>query len=110
MSGEVAIDVFGIRNQVVGCNCNGRNCSSKTMDEMYNEFYTYLTKTMNTNQFKIQFIDILMDNMDDYNYVIDALNKGYSLPLTAINGEIKFYGGISNRMIAHSLRRFNQRR
>ena len=110
MSGEIAIDVFGIRNQAVGCGCSGKSCSTKTMDEMYREFYTYMTKTMNTNQFKIRFIDILMDDMDDYHYVIDAMNQGYGLPLTAINGEIKFYGGISNRMIANSLRRLNQRR
>lgn len=79
------------------------------MDEMYSEFYTFMAKTMNTNQFKIQFIDILMDDMDDYGYVIDAMNQGFGLPLTAINGEIKFFGGISNRMIANSLRSFNRR-
>ncbi|MHB8130532.1 MAG: hypothetical protein ACYDEX_16195 [Mobilitalea sp.] len=109
MSEEITIDVFGIRNQAVGCNCNGKSCSSKTMDEMYHEFYTYLTKTMNTKQLKIQFIDILMDDMDVYSYVIDAMNQGYGLPLTAINGEIKFYGGISNKMIVNSLRELNRR-
>ncbi|MGC6174009.1 hypothetical protein [Lacrimispora sp. 38-1] len=110
MSGEITIDVFGIRNQAVGCNCNGKSCSSKTMDEMYREFHTFLTKNMYTNQFKIQFIDILMDDMEDYGYVIDAMNQGYSLPLTAINGEIKFYGGISNRMTANLLRKLSRRR
>lgn len=109
MSGEIAIDVFGIRNQAVGCNCGGKSCSPKTMDEMYHEFYAFMTKTMNINQFKIRFIDILMDDMNDYGYVIDAMNQGYCLPLTAINGEIKFYGGMSNRMIINSLRRFNRR-
>ncbi|MDW2800164.1 hypothetical protein RZO55_21565 [Clostridium boliviensis] len=105
MPDKITIDVFGIRNQSVGC--NGGSCSSKTMGEMYDEFNYYLTKNINPKQFKTQFIDILMDNMEDYDYVIDAMNQGYRLPLTAINRELKFYGGISNRMIADSIRRLN---
>jgi hypothetical protein len=36
---------------------------------------------------------------------MEAMDKGYNLPLTAINGQIKFYGGLSNRMIYNTLRR-----
>jgi hypothetical protein len=46
-----------------------------------------------------------MDDMEDKESVVNAMNQGYGLPLTAINGEIKFYGGISNNMIYQEIKK-----
>ncbi|MDF2571826.1 MAG: hypothetical protein K0R55_3430 [Sporomusa sp.] len=43
----------------------------------------------------MNFIDVLEDNMDDYDYVRDLLERGYRLPLTIINTKAKMHGGIS---------------
>lgn len=102
---KIKVKVFGIKDQSTGgaCNCSGGCGPTKTMGETYEEFVNFLNNTRLRNRIDIEFIDILMDNMDEYESVLDAMNKGYGLPLTTINGNIKFYGGISNKMIFNSL-------
>lgn len=109
MSEKIKVKVFGIKNQASGggCNCSG-SCScnpTKAMSEMYDDFVTFLSNTNLRNHIDIEFIDILMDNMEEHKSVLDAMQQGYKLPITAINGSIKFYGGISNKMIFNSLRK-----
>lgn len=107
MPKSIKVEVFGIKNQTCGggCSCNGGCSPSKTMGDMYNEFLKYLSKSKIRNRIDITFKDILMDNMEGYESVIQAMEQGYVLPLTAINGEIMFYGGISNRMIYEVIRK-----
>lgn len=107
MEEKIKVIVFGIKDQSTGgdCNCSGGCGPVKTMGEAYEEFVNYLYNTKLRNHIDIEFIDILMDNMDEHDSVLDAMNKGYGLPLTTINGNIKFYGGISNKMIFNSLRK-----
>lgn len=103
---KIMIEVFGIKEQQSGggCNCSGGCGPTKTMGQMYDEFVHFLANSKIRDQIDIHFIDILMDDMDRYPHVLDAMNQEYSLPLTVINGEIKFYGGISNKMIYNALR------
>jgi hypothetical protein len=107
MAEQIKVEVFGIRNQACkgGCNCNGSCGPNKTMGELYEEFIKFLSKSNIRKRIDINFVDILMDDMDGNTSVIDALDQGYDLPLTAINGEIKFYGGIANKMIYSAIRK-----
>jgi|LSQX01.3.fsa_nt_gb hypothetical protein len=107
MSERVIVEVFGIKDQstACGCNCSGGCGPTKTMGELYKDFIYFLSRTKLRDRIDISFVDILMDDMDNYQSVLDAMEQGYTLPLTAINGDIKFYGGISNKMIYDSIRK-----
>jgi len=111
MLGKIIVEVFGIKDQTSGgsssgCSCGGGCCGpTKTMGKMYDEFVSFLSRSNIRQRIDIEFIDVLMDDMDRYDYAMDGMNQGYELPLTAINGEVKFYGGISHKMIYDTLRK-----
>lgn len=107
MSEKIKVEVFGIKDQSSngGCNCSGGCGSNKTMGEQYQEFLYFLSTTKLRDRIDISFVDILMDDMNKYDSILDAMNQGYTLPLTAINDEIKFYGGISHKMIYEGIRK-----
>lgn len=107
MAELIKVEVFGIKNQSCGsaCSCSGGCGPSKTMEEMYQEFIQFLSRTSIKKRIDIKFVDILMDDMEGYDSVVSAMDQGYALPLTAINGEIKFYGGIANKMIYNAIRK-----
>jgi hypothetical protein len=110
MSEKIIVEVFGIKDQPIGgssnCSCQGGCCGpTKTMGQIYEEFNILLLRSKIRQHIDIRFIDILREDMDRYDYAMEAMDKGYNLPLTAINGTIKFYGGLSNRKIFNTLRR-----
>lgn len=101
MNRKIEIEVFGVKNQpsAGGCSCSGGCGPTITMGEMYKDFEFYMMNTHIKDQVEMRFIDVYFDDLDDYRYVIDAINKGLGLPLTAVNGELKFFGGISGQMM-----------
>lgn len=103
MQDKVNVLVFGIKDQSVSCGCSGDCGPSKTMGDTYEEFVRFLSGSRQSNRIDINFVDILMDNMEDYGYVIKAMEQGYGLPITAINGKVRFYGGISGKMIYRAI-------
>lgn len=112
MSEKIIVEVFGIKDQPTGgssscgCGCHGGCCGpTKTMGQIYDEFVGILTRNNIRHHIDIKFIDVLRVDMDNYEYAMEAMDQGYELPLTAINGKIKFYGGISHKKIYGALRR-----
>lgn len=110
MQDKIIVTIFGIKEQSSGgssdCGCSGGCCGpSKTMGKMYDEFVRFLSQSNIRQRIDIKFVDVLMEDMDQYEFILDAMSQGYGLPLTAINGTVKFYGGISNRQIYNTLRR-----
>jgi hypothetical protein len=110
MSEKIVVEVFGIKDQSSGgssdCGCAGGCCGpSKTMGKMYDEFVSFLSRSNLRQRIDIKFVDVLMDDMDRYDYAMEGMSHGYALPLTAINGNVKFYGGISHKMIYDALRK-----
>ena len=109
MSEKIIVEVFGIKDQPIGgsssgCSCHGGCCGpTQTIGQTYEEFRNLLSRSKIRQHIDVRFIDILREDMDGYAYVMEAMDKGYDLPLTAINGVVKFYGGISNRMIYNTL-------
>ena len=98
---KIKVEVFGVKTQAAGggCSCDGGCGPTVTMGEMYSEFETSLKNSPVSDQIDVKFIDVFFDDLDEYKYVIDAMNKGFALPLTSVNGELKFYGGMSGQMI-----------
>lgn len=101
MNNKYKIEVFGIRNQATGggCSCSGGCGPTITMGELYHEVEASLKTSPVKDQIDMKFIDVFHDELDEYKYVIEAMNKGFGLPLTSVNGELKFFGGMSAEMI-----------
>lgn len=101
MINKIRVEVFGVRDQAAGggCSCSGDCGPTKTMGDLYREVESHLKNSTVNNQIDMTFIDVFHDELDEYKYVIDAMNKGFGLPLTAVNGELKFFGGMSGEMI-----------
>ncbi len=108
MSDKIKIEVFGIRNQSVGCDCEGECAPSKSMGEMYEDLLDYLRRKQLSDHVDTKFIDIIMEDLDEYPYAEEALTKGHGLPLTAVNGKVKFFNGISNRMVFDAVNKLIQ--
>ena len=101
MLNKIRVDVFGIKDQPIGggCSCSGGCGPIKTMGEMYDEFVNFLSNSNLKQPIETKFIDVLMDDLSKYEVIEEAINKGYSIPLTTINGTLKFYGGIPDKVI-----------
>lgn len=101
MKSKTKIEVFGVRNQAAGgaCSCSGDCGPSVTMGEMYAEFEDFMKHSELKDQVEMRFIDVFYDDLEDYRYIIDAMNKGFGLPLTSVNGELKLFGGVSGPMV-----------
>ena len=98
---KIKVEVFGVKSQAAGgaCSCSGECGPAVTMGDMYTEFETFMKSSSVKDQVELSFIDVFFDDLDEFRYVIDAMNKGFGLPLTAVNGELKFFGGISGQMV-----------
>ena len=105
MTDKIKVEVFGIKDQPAGagCSCGGSCGPTKTMKEMYDEFVEYLSKTEINDKVEINFTDILLDSKDEITLVTNAMKLGYKLPLTSLNGKMRFYGGISNELMVREI-------
>lgn len=100
MDNKVKVEIFGVKDYPAGgCSCEGPCGPSRTMDDLYFEFVNFIKEMDKKDNVETEFIDVLEDDMSKYEYANKALDKGYGLPLTAINKRACFYGGISNDMI-----------
>lgn len=103
MSGKIKVEVFGIRDQAAcggGCDCGCSDCGPQaTMGEMYEQLEEFIQASDMKDMVELQFIDVIDNDMDGYADVSVAMEKGFMIPLTAINGKLRFHKGISNEMI-----------
>lgn len=54
------------------------------------------------------FVDILKDNLDEYPQVKEIMGR-FNPPLTVINGEPRFHGGLSVEMISEVIDEINNK-
>jgi len=105
----VHLDVFGIREEapVSSCSCGGA-CSSeteKTMGEMYQDLVKFYQESDLAADVQLKFIDVFEDDLKDYDTPHTMFKTGFSLPLVAVNGVVRFYGAISNSKIYDEVRK-----
>ncbi|WP_222927259.1 MULTISPECIES: hypothetical protein [Thermosediminibacter] len=72
---------------------------------MYDEFVEFIQNSDVKDKVDIKFIDVMEDSLDGYDAVKTMLEKGYGMPLTAVNGRLRFYGGISNEMFYEEIKK-----
>jgi len=99
----VQVDVFGISEEAStgSCSCGG-TCGSgaeKTMGEMYEELIRFCKESDLPDDVRLQFIDLFEDDLKGYDTAHTMFKNGFALPLVAVNGVVRFYGGISNSKI-----------
>lgn len=116
MSSKIVIEVFGIRDQSAGgggcgggCSCSGGCGPAPTMGEMYQDLVEFMEKSEVKDEVTLQFVDVLADNLDEHVAVKKALDTGIGLPLTAINGEPRFYGGLSTWQVFSEIKEILQK-
>ncbi|HWQ40875.1 MAG TPA: hypothetical protein VN456_02430 [Desulfosporosinus sp.] len=105
----VQVDVFGIREEAPNgaCSCGG-TCGSgteKTMGEIYDGLVQFCQENDLGEKVRLQFIDLFEDDLTDYDTPHAMFKNGFALPLVAINGVVRFYGGISNSKIFDEVRK-----
>jgi len=103
------VDVFGIREEAPSssCSCSGA-CGSgteKTMGEMYEDLVRFFQESDLAADIHLQFIDFFEDDLKGYDTPHTMFKNGFALPLVAVNGVVRFYGGINHSMIYEELRK-----
>ncbi|MCO5386933.1 MAG: hypothetical protein M0T74_07085 [Desulfitobacterium hafniense] len=105
----IRVDVFGIREEAPSgsCSCGGA-CGSvpeKTMGEMYEDLLRFLQESDLGSNIQLKFIDVFEDDLKGYDTPHTMFKNGFALPLVAVNGVVRFYGGISNSRIYDEVRK-----
>jgi len=99
----VQLDVFGIREEAPAgsCSCGGA-CGSeieKTMGEMFEDLVQFCQESDLAAGVQLKFIDVFEDDLKGCDTAHTMFKNGFALPLVAINGVVRFYGGISHSKI-----------
>ena len=99
----IQVDVFGIREEAPAstCSCGGAcgSTAEKTMGEMYEDLVQFCRESDLEADVQFRFIDFFEDDLKGYDTPHTMFKNGFALPLVAVNGVIRFYGGISNSKI-----------
>lgn len=109
MSEKVKVAVIGIKDAPAGGGC-GHGCGGcgpkKTMGEVYNELAMFLENSMVKDNIEMEFVDITQRDLKGYESADKAIEKGFAIPMTLINGAIKFTGEISRKAIFNEIKKF----
>ncbi|MCH4887529.1 hypothetical protein EZV73_08095 [Acidaminobacter sp. JC074] len=100
---KIKIEIFGIRDRFPaagGCGCG----PSQTMIEMYDEFMYRMKSNELYEHLDISFIDY-KDDIEGYDHVKSAILSGFNLPLTAIDGRIRFHNSVPFNQIVRLISR-----
>jgi hypothetical protein len=75
------------------------------MMQMYNSLVKYLMSSDIGRSVEINFIDVTDGRIREYPYALSILLKGYAIPLVAIDGIVRYYGGINYEEIYNEVRK-----
>ncbi|MFZ5975694.1 MAG: hypothetical protein ACOYU3_09920 [Bacillota bacterium] len=102
---KVKIEVFGLKGQAAGgggCGpgCGPAGCGPQlTMGEMFDILEEFIEASDIKDKVELRFIDLFEEDIDGYADVSKAISRGFMIPLTAIDGKLRFHRGISNELI-----------
>jgi disulfide oxidoreductase YuzD len=110
MSNTIIIEVFGIKDESAGGGCCAGSCGpgecgpAPTMGELYQKLVDFLAVSELKDQVQLAFVDVLADELEGHEAAKQAMEKGMALPLTVINGKVRFYGGLSTKKIYETIK------
>lgn len=107
MGEKIKLTIIGNRIKPPSGECSCGKCceSEKLTGILYQDLMQFLDNSDVKNFVDIKFIDLVTDIQDGYSTMKYFINKGFGFPLTTINGELKLYGGISNRIIYQEIKK-----
>ena len=109
MDNKIKVDIFGVKGQEGDCGCAGGGCGpTQTIDEQVDELKKFLDENSSEVDVEVKFFDVMEDEIEEIDQIKAMTEQGYSLPLTAIEGKMKFYGGISPQMIYDEIANLTQ--
>lgn len=129
---KIKVQIFGISDQILtgGCGCSSKKdgcsneksscggCSSKnsscggcktnapkTLQDAYDDLKIFINESDVKDQTIVQFIDLNKLKFEDgFERIKDTMDKGFEPPITVIDDIIRYYGGISNRLIYNDIK------
>lgn len=94
--------------QAMSCGCDCSGCASAGCGPTDN--YEDLVKEMSAelanhfgDQVEVKYVDVDAEGLDKYPIMDRVLQMGYPYPITLINGEPKFAGGIMTSEVQQSI-------
>ncbi|HBV87077.1 MAG TPA: hypothetical protein DEF42_10600 [Desulfosporosinus sp.] len=69
------------------------------MGEMYEDLLRFFQESDLGSNIQFKFIDVFEDDLKGYDTPHTMFKNGFALPLVAVNGVVRFYGGISESRI-----------
>ncbi|MBV4416594.1 MAG: hypothetical protein LKF87_00080 [Clostridium tyrobutyricum] len=114
----IKVNIYGEKNKEIiggccsnkdtGCNscssksgCSNCNTETRTIIDAYRSLNDFLNLTDVCGKVNVNFIE-LDDNRfetDEKDRVLDVIDRGFDAPITVIDGIIRYYGGISNKLV-----------
>jgi hypothetical protein len=96
----ILVEVLNGTQNTGGCSCCSSGCASaescgSTLD--YGELTAQMTKDLKDvygEQVEVKYVDVDQVGLDNYPIMNQVLMMGYPYPITLINGQPKFAGGI----------------
>ncbi len=99
---EVTIKIFG---NVVPYQCSTGGCSIPDSPDIDAEVLQGLFDRKFNGRVKVEFVDVMSDEMERYPEVVDIVFNQGSEPVVMINNEIKFVGSIPVEKIKDELKK-----
>jgi hypothetical protein len=101
---QVKVEVFGLRDDPATglCQCSGDCGKGRTFAEMFNSLVDSFAQQKDL-AVEFSLYDVIEDDLSNYPQVYGMFKQGLSLPIIAINGKVRFYGGIDRELIASEI-------
>ncbi len=110
MDKKAKVEIFGIPEQNAGsgacnCSCGSYGCTAIRTDVLYRELEDFINNSDVKDITELSFIDIENNDLEQYGNVKKAVDIGYPLPLTRLNGELVFYGDITGAALYNEIKK-----
>ena len=116
--GKIKVEIYGNKDSIMaggcsvgecskGCGSSGHSCSGcgskdskpKTQLELFNELKSLIQNSDVKEYAELFFIEVSKDSIGGNEEILDLMDKDFNLPITVIDGIVRYYGGISNNLI-----------
>lgn len=78
------------------------------MGELFEELAEFWQESDLAAVVELRFIDVFEDDLKGYDTAHAMFKNGYALPLVAVDGIVRFYGGLSHSRLYDEVRKILQ--
>ena len=110
----IKVDIYGIGEAILGSccnknnesksNCSGGGCnnscqSSKKCNQAYEDLNSFLKNSEVKENVSLNYIEMDSKGLAEYEEIEELIKRGFELPVTVIDGIVRYYGGISANLV-----------